>query len=88
MTSYLRHPGGDPAHATRQTILAYLDARKADGLSASSLFQATIALRHYHRFLMLEGLAAADPMTGIRLPKLQSRLPPAAGSRTSATAQS
>ena len=74
VTSYLSR-GGDPGRATRESVLAYLDARKADGLSASSLFQATIALRHYHRFLLLEGLAAADPMTGIRLPKLQSRLP-------------
>ena len=74
VTSYLRS-GGNPSRATRVTVLAYLDSRKAEGLSASSIFQATIALRHYHRFLVLEGLAAADPMTGIRLPKLQSRLP-------------
>lgn len=74
VTSYLRS-GGDPSLATRASVLAYLDARKAGGLCASSIFQATIALRHYHRFLVLEGLAAADPMAGIRLPRLQSRLP-------------
>lgn len=72
---YLRSLRHDPSLATKESVLTYLAERKTEGLSASSLFQATIALRHYHRFLVREGLAAADPMAGIKLPRLQSRLP-------------
>lgn len=72
---YIRKTRHNPALATRESVLAYLADRKAEGLSPSSLFQTTIALRHYHRFLVREGLAVADPMAGIKLPRLQSRLP-------------
>lgn len=72
---YLRNIRHDPSLATKESVLTYLAERKAEGLSPSSLFQATIALRHYHRFLLREGFAAADPMAGIKLPRLQSRLP-------------
>lgn len=72
---YLRNMRHDPSLATKASVLAYLADRKAEGLSASSLFQATIALRHYHRSLLAAGLAAVDPMAGIKLPRLQSRLP-------------
>jgi len=72
---HLRRVGIAAGRATKTHVLAYLDGRKAKGLSTGSVFQATIALRHYHRFLLGEGLAAADPTIGIKLPKLQSRLP-------------
>lgn len=72
---YLRNLRHDPSLATKESVLTYLAERKAEGLSTGSVFQATIALRHFHRFLLREGLAASDPMADIKLPRLQSRLP-------------
>jgi site-specific recombinase XerD len=53
-------------------LSAYLDDKRSQGHSSSAIFQATIALRHFYRFLAAQNLIKEDPMTGIRLPKLVS----------------
>jgi integrase/recombinase XerD len=72
---YLRTIGNEPTQATRDTVLAYLDHRKRQGLQSVSIFQTTIALRHLYRFLLQRSEMAVDPTAGIRLPKLVNKLP-------------
>ncbi len=55
---YLGQMATVDAQATREIILRYLDHRKSQGLQSSSLFQATIALRHFYRFLLGSGKIA------------------------------
>jgi len=64
-----------PGTAARDDILAYLEARKDAGLAGSTVFAAAVAIRLFHRFLAERGLVAADPATGLKLPKYRQRLP-------------
>lgn len=73
--SHLARLGLNPSQATRETMLAYLDLRRRQGLASGTLFQDTLATRHFHRFLLAKGWASADPTAGIRLPALHNRLP-------------
>ncbi|MBI4064549.1 MAG: tyrosine recombinase XerD [Elusimicrobia bacterium] len=73
--AHLRGIGIEPGQATRETVLVYLDGRRQNGLSSSSLFQATIALRHFYRFLLREDPTVPNPTQGIGLPKLVNKLP-------------
>ncbi len=63
------------ALATRDDVMAYLEARRDARLASSSLFAAAIAIRQFHRFLAERGHAPADPTTGMKLPKFKQRLP-------------
>ncbi|MCX5786036.1 MAG: tyrosine recombinase [Elusimicrobia bacterium] len=67
--------GKTPATATRDHVMAYLEARRDARLASSSLFAAAIAIRQFHRFLAERGHAKADPTIGMKLPKFKQRLP-------------
>ena len=67
--------GRAPAEARREDVLEHLAAERARGLSARSLARALAAVRVFHRFLVTEGRAVADPTGGVDAPRLWSRLP-------------
>jgi integrase/recombinase XerD len=76
--SYLAHLTGlgiGPGQATKEIFLTYLEHRKRQGRAAGTLFQDVLATRHFHRYLLREGIAKDDPTAGIRLPTLKNRLP-------------
>ena len=67
--------GRSPADAGRDDLLEFLAAERARGLAARSLARALAAIRAFHRFLVREGRAAADPTAAVDAPRLWSRLP-------------
>lgn len=72
---FLMDRGQTPAKATRDDVMAYLEARRDAHLASSSLFAAAIAIRQFHRFMTERGHAPADPTVGMKLPKFKQRLP-------------
>jgi len=73
--AFLRARGQEPATATRDDVIAYLERRKGDGLRSASLFIAAMAVRQFHRHLAQTGCASADPTAGMRLPRFKQRIP-------------
>jgi integrase/recombinase XerD len=83
---YLAHLAGRgvgaPADVTEVDVTAFLVAlREGDSehppLAAISAARAVVAVRGFHRFLLREGLSAADPARGVRPPAPAKRLPKA-----------
>ena len=79
LDTYLEHLGGQgiasPAAVERRHVHAYLAAQTQDGMSASTRARRLAALRGFHRFLVLEGLAPQSPLEGLRGPRRGLRLP-------------
>ncbi len=73
--AFLRGQGREPATATREDVLVYLERRKDAGLRSASLFIAAMAVRQFHRHLAQAGHASADPTSGMRLPRFKQRIP-------------
>ena len=73
--AFLRNRDKGPAEATREDVLAFLEARKGDGLKSASLFIAAMAVRQFHRHLAQTGGISADPTVGMRLPRFKQRVP-------------
>ena len=73
--AFLRARGMEPAMATRDDVLAYLERRKGEGLKSASLFIAAMAVKQFHRHLAQIGRASADPTAGMRLPRFKQRIP-------------
>jgi integrase/recombinase XerD len=61
--------------APRETVNAYLDQLKRDGLSASSSARRLSAIRQFHRFLCADGLRGDDPTRIVASPKSRRALP-------------
>ena len=59
----------------RETVNAYLDSLKADGLSASSSARQLSAIRQFHKFLCADGLRGDDPTRIVASPKTRRPLP-------------
>lgn len=59
----------------RETVTAYLDRLRQDGLSASSAARRLSAIRQFHRFLCADGLRSDDPTRIIPSPKSRRALP-------------
>ena len=74
-TATLDAAGRSPADAGRDDLLEHLAAERARGLAPRSLARALAAIRAFHRFLVREGRAAADPTAAVDAPRLWSRLP-------------
>lgn len=66
---------GGPAAATADDIRAYLVELSERGLKASSAARRLSAVRQFHRFLYMEGLAGGDPTAAIEGPRLGRPLP-------------
>ncbi len=73
--AFLRIRGKGVAEATREDVLAFLEARKAGGLKSASLFIAAMAVRQFHRYRVQAGGVSADPTAGMRLPRFKQRIP-------------
>ncbi|HTE74061.1 MAG TPA: site-specific tyrosine recombinase XerD [Actinomycetes bacterium] len=72
----------DPGSVAEPDVSAFLvTLREGDEehppLAATSAGRAVVAVRGFHRFLLREGLTAADPARGVRPPSPPKRLPKA-----------
>jgi integrase/recombinase XerD len=59
----------------RETVNAYLDRLRHDGLSAASSARRLSAIRQFHRFLYAEGMRGDDPTRIVPSPKSRRALP-------------
>jgi len=59
----------------RETVMAYLDGLKSEGLSASSSARHLSAIRQFHKFLCADGLRGDDPTRIVASPKTRRPLP-------------
>jgi len=59
----------------RETVNAYLDRLRIDGLSASSAARRLSAIRQFHRFLCADAMRSDDPTRIIASPKSRRALP-------------
>jgi integrase/recombinase XerD len=59
----------------RDTVNAYLDQLKRDGLSASSSARRLSAIRQFHKFLCADGLRGDDPTRIVASPRSRRALP-------------
>jgi len=59
----------------RETVNAYLDRLRHDGLSASSAARRLSAIRQLHRFLCADGMRGDDPTRIVASPKSRRALP-------------
>jgi integrase/recombinase XerD len=59
----------------RETLTAYIDRLRHDGLSAASSARRLSAIRQFHRFLCADGLRGDDPSRIVPSPKSRRALP-------------
>lgn len=67
--------GRAPETATPEDVQAFLRAQSEAGHKASTTARRLAAVRHYHRFIFLEGVRTDDPTSEIDTPKRQRPLP-------------
>ncbi len=60
---------------TRDTVTAYLDHLKMEGLSAASSARRLSAIRQFHKFLCADGMRGDDPTRIVASPKARRALP-------------
>ena len=61
--------------STRDTVTAWLDDLKTEGLSAASSARRLSAVRQFHKFLCADGLRGDDPTRIVASPKARRALP-------------
>lgn len=64
-----------PAAVTRRDILEHLMRLRDKGLNPSSVARKLVAIKVFFRFLLAQGLVAADPAVVIESPRLMKGLP-------------
>ncbi len=64
-----------PDQVDSAVVLAFLSSLKKAGLSSRSRARTLVALRTFHRFLLAEGYATANPTSQIQAPRTLSSLP-------------
>ncbi len=62
-------------NCSRETVNAYLDFLKQEGLSASSSARQLSAVRQFHKFLCADGIRGDDPTRIVSSPKTRRPLP-------------
>ncbi|HEY7724213.1 MAG TPA: tyrosine recombinase XerC [Anaeromyxobacteraceae bacterium] len=72
--AHLAEAGSAPAGATPALVRSFL-ARAAGGAGPASLARKLSCVRAFHRFLVAEGLAAANPARQVASPRRPRRLP-------------
>ncbi|KKW20979.1 MAG: Tyrosine recombinase XerC, partial [Parcubacteria group bacterium GW2011_GWF2_50_9] len=75
---FLAGRGLIPVTATREDVLAYLEARRDARLASSSLFAAAITIRQFHRFLADSRIREDNPVELLESPRLPRKIPRAA----------
>ncbi|MHA1108377.1 MAG: site-specific tyrosine recombinase XerD, partial [Alphaproteobacteria bacterium] len=73
--AFLRRRGEAVEHADTTAIRAFLGERAKAGLAAASSARTLSALRHFYRFLVLEGVRGDDPSAAIDSPRRGRPLP-------------
>lgn len=66
---------GSPAGITGVTVLTFLAQLKKEGLSARSRARTLVSLRMFHKFLLSEKYASANPTAQIESPRSLNALP-------------
>lgn len=64
-----------PDDIRREMLTAHLRLLKELGLAESSIARTVSAIRHFHRFLVREGLASHDPSSHLQTPRQSRKLP-------------
>ncbi len=70
-----KHGVKSPEGVTREKITSYMHDQKKRGLTAGSICRSLAAIRMFHRFLVRESFASADPTDLVDTPKLWKRVP-------------
>ena len=73
--AHLKATGADPLTASGSDVRAYMAARGAEGLKASSLARRLSAVRQFHKHLYAETLRTDDPTLAIQGPRRSRPLP-------------
>ena len=73
--AYLRETGAEPDKANSATVRGFMASLEERGLKASSAARRLSAVRQFHKFLYVEGYAAADPTAAVSAPKRGRALP-------------
>jgi integrase/recombinase XerD len=76
-TAFLRGRGLGLADVTEPVVQDYVATLRAAGKAPASVARALVAVRSLHRFLVDEGLAAADPTGAVDAPRVPQGLPKA-----------
>lgn len=71
----LEHQGGSLLNAGTEDLRRFLAQMTERGLQARSIARKLSVLRHFYRFLLIEGAVAADPTLNIQVPKQWKILP-------------
>ncbi len=75
LAAFLAQKGGDMLAAQDTQLQAYMQHLTKKGLAASTAARHFSSLRHFYKFLMLEGLRADNPADGLERPKTGRPLP-------------
>ena len=76
LTRYLGRLKDKPPDEIRQSdILSHLAALSSLGISPASSARNLAAIRGFHKYLLIDGLAATDPTTNLETPRGWKRLP-------------
>ena len=73
--AYLREAGSEPDKAAAATVRGFMASLEERGLKATSAARRLSAVRQFHKFLYVEGYAAADPTAAVSAPKRGRSLP-------------
>ena len=67
--------GKDPDHITPSDVKAFLSNLSGTGIAAPSIARNLAAVRGFHKFLQIDGLAQSDPTVNLETPRGWKRLP-------------
>jgi integrase/recombinase XerD len=73
--AYLREAKAQPLEVRPETVRAFMASLHSRGLKPSSAARRLSAVRQFHKFLYVEGYAAADPTAAVEGPKRGRSLP-------------
>jgi integrase/recombinase XerD len=74
---YLFMKSRDPDGITRSDVVSFMSHLSSEGISASSAARCLAAIRGFHKYLMTDEHASADPTVNIETPRGWKRLPKA-----------
>jgi integrase/recombinase XerD len=72
---YLSLTGANLPDVKHQDLTEFFWKQKQDRLGPRSIYRLMETLRHFHRFLLAEGLLASDPTANLVPPRVPSKLP-------------
>lgn len=76
-SGFLGRRGRSALAAAPEDLVAFRQSLEAEGLAASSVTRTLVAVRRFHRWTVVEGIAQDDPSVSLESPGLPSALPKA-----------